>query len=143
VTEQDAGAGVIGASSCLGHEGGLAEPSLAGHQEDLATVASVNALGGVGDECELGVSPDDAGGRSHRHAPGEGTVPTAEPAKGSQSSSTVATGSERPFRASSPTGRYSTRAPATRHQATTSAARIWPLSHFAHSRAASITGSPK
>ena len=96
------------ASGRLGHERGLAQTGLARDEEDLTPFATGHPLDGVGDGLDLGVASDDAHGGPHGQTTGRGIeVAVIGSPSGSQATSTVSTGSGKPFRVSSPRDRYS------------------------------------
>ena len=108
VTEQHAGSCVEGRPSRLGHQRGLAQTSLARDEEHLAPLAPSNPLGGVGHGLHLGVASHNTSGGAHGKTTGQGhRGPLSVPRSGSQATSTVSTGSVKPFRVSSPRDRYS------------------------------------
>ena len=99
VAEQHASPAVEGGPRRFGHQGGLAQTGLARDQEHLAPFARRDALGGVGHRLQSRTPGPPPHTGAHSQTAGSGTAPRiAAPPRGSQSTSTVSTGSGRPFR---------------------------------------------
>ena len=144
VTEQDKGSVLRYRPRRLTHERRLTQAGLTRDEHDLALSVSGHPLGRGGDRRHLVLPPH----HPHRWACGQaarewdGDPGFASPQRLPKDRDGI-DGLGRPFRSSPPTDRHSWRLRRPAMAGTTSAANTCPLSHWAHSRAASTIGSPK
>ena len=130
VPEQHARIAVERGPGRFGDERGLAETGLTRDEEHLAAFAPGDTLERMRHRRQLGFAAHDTRGGAHR-PDGQATGrrgPVSSAPRGSQRTSTVGTGSGRPFNVSAPTGLHSWRLRRPAINRTRSAARICPLS---------------
>ena len=126
VTEEHAGPVVERGPSRLGDQCRLAQAGLAGDEQRPPPLAAATRLTASADGRHLGLPTDHAHGGAHGQAAGQRDGVGVRTPDGSHRTSTVSTGSGRPFRVSSPSGRHSWRLRRPAMARTKSVARIWP-----------------